>query len=354
MRLSQQLRRAPVEYKPLSRIAAGGMAEVWKAQAVFPGGAVHQVAIKRVLPEMTKDPLFGSMFRDEARLGGLLRHPNIVRVYDARDIRGTFIVIMELVEGDSLKGVMDRIGNRALPITAALYVTRELCKALQYAHRATDVNGQPLGIIHRDVSPHNLLLSERGQVKLTDFGLADAHVHQTVRDPNMLGGKFGYLAPEIVRQEETDERIDIFAAGTLLWEMLAGRRLFDGADDRATIQAVAACNVAPLSSLNPRVPAEVEELAFRMLASDPEQRAASGAEVVSYINQFFRKYQLKGGASQIAELVQRYGTPKAEREQSGGIVAQLLTDELIRFTEDGADTLWDVGVEPLDPNEFAF
>ena len=255
-RLSTKLRRAPTRYRPLSRIATGGMAEVWRAEATFEDGGSHEVAIKRVLPQMGQ-PLYRAMFEDEARLGMLLRHPNIVRVYDARDIGGTFIMVMELVDGDSLKSVLERAHGRGacMPVATALHITRELIRALDYVHTAMDGDGNHLGILHRDISPHNLLLGKNGDVKLTDFGLADARVHEHARSEDLVGGKLGYLAPEIIRRQKADHRIDLFAAAITCWEMLAGRRLFQGNDDRETLMRVGRCQVPSVRDYNSSVPA---------------------------------------------------------------------------------------------------
>ena len=232
-RLSTRLRRAPTRYRPLSRIAVGGMAEVWKAEASFEAGDGHIVAIKRVRPEIAGQPTYLAMFQDEARLGMLLRHPNIVRVYDVREIAGTYIMVMELVDGVALKALLDVAvaHERPMPMGPALYVARELARALDYAHQARDARGEPLGVIHRDVSPHNLLLGSDGKVKLTDFGLADATINVASVEDGLSGGKLGYLVPEIVQQQRGDQRVDIFAFGIVLWEMLAGRRLFVGDSD---------------------------------------------------------------------------------------------------------------------------
>ncbi|MCZ7678600.1 MAG: serine/threonine protein kinase [Sandaracinaceae bacterium] len=228
-----QLRRAPTRYEPRAPWPPG-MAEVWRGDAVFEDGARHPVAIKRVLPNLASQELYRSMFEDEARLGMALSHANIVRVYDARDVGGTFLMIMELVDGTSLKDLLARAHQREapMPVATALHIARELAKALDYAHTATDAEGTHLGVVHRDVSPHNLLLGRRGEVKLADFGLADASVHQTHLGDGMLGGKLGYLAPEIVRAQPATHRIDLFALGIVLWEMLSGRRLLPRRDRR--------------------------------------------------------------------------------------------------------------------------
>ena len=356
MRFSQRLRKAPVQYRPLSRIAAGGMAEVWRAHAEFEDGFRHEVAIKRVLPNMQAQ-LFRSMFEDEARLGMMLRHPNIVRVYDARDIQGTYIMVMELVDGAALKTIQDLHFEQSvvMPIPAGMYIIRELAKGLHYAHTETDRKKRPLGIVHRDVSPHNALLGYQGAVKLVDFGLADASVHETVRGQDMVGGKFGYLAPEVIRRDPVDHRIDIFALGIVLWEMLAGRRLFHGASDRETVQLVARCEVPPLNQVNMNVPEEIAQFANSLLRSDPDQRPHSAQSVAVEVNRIMNGFGHPVGPKDVAQLIAFHrDSLKAlsESDGAGNIVAQLVADELSKFVAQGADTAWDAGMQPLDPDAF--
>lgn len=261
----------------MQRLAAGGMAEVWRGIAHFDGEESHPVALKRVLPELASQELYRSMFEDETRLGMLLRHPNIVRVYDGRIVAGSFIMVMELVDGTSLRAILERAHERnaCMPVATALWIARELAAALAYAHGATDAMGAPLGIVHRDVSPHNLLLGKNGVVKLADFGLANASVHKTQLADGLQGGKLGYLAPEIIEEKPTTPQVDVFATGIVLWEMLCGRRLFHGQSDRETVQLVAHCDVPTPSSINPRIPREVDELLRAVLARDPSQRLRS-------------------------------------------------------------------------------
>src|SRR5690349_4646915 len=170
-----EFRRGLARYAPLSRIAAGGMGEVWRGEASFPDGHVQEVAIKRVLPHLASDPLYRRMLEDEARLGMLLKHPNIVRVYDART-QGSFILVMEYVEGRSLRQILERLSAHGshVPVPATLHIGCSLANALAHAHEAHDDLGRELSLIHGDVSPHNVLLASDGEVKLMDFGLARA------------------------------------------------------------------------------------------------------------------------------------------------------------------------------------
>lgn len=352
-RISTKLRRAPTRYVPTERIASGGMAEVWKAVAYFEGGESHPVALKRVLPELAAQDLYRSMFEDEARLGMLLRHHNIVRVYDARDVGGTLIMVMELVDGTSLKSILDRAHARGacMPVATALHIARELARALAYAHTAQSADGRHLGIIHRDVSPHNLLLGKDGAVKLADFGLADASVHNTQLGGGMLGGKLGYLSPELIEQQPTTPKIDVFGVGIVLWEMLCGRRLFQGATDADTVRAVARCEVPRPSAIQKKIPREVDLLLTEILARDPARRTASGHALEQRIAEVLAKIDPKVSAKDVALLVGLHlATEAAQPPKAASIApAALFVAELEALVETTGGAVVDA---PLDPSLF--
>jgi len=328
------------------------MAEVWRGEATLATGDMVPVAIKRVLPNL-EDPNFLTMIEDEARLGMLLRHPNVVRVYDARNIGGTYIVIMELVDGDTLKGLLDATTGRPMPVPAALYIGRELLRALGYAHAATDDGGDPLSLIHWDVSPHNLLLGRDGGVKLSDFGLADASTNKHRKAEGMVGGKFGYLAPEVVRQQQADHRIDLFAAGVLLWEMLAGRRLFQGNNDRETIQMVARCEIPRLSAENPHIPEQIDEFLAGLLNADPSQRYGTGDEAAEAVDVLVNWLEPNVGSADVGLMLSVHSAMRAQRrelEQRPLEVFDMLMQELEAFAAQATgDTDFSA---PLDPSLF--
>ncbi|MCS6798532.1 MAG: serine/threonine protein kinase [Myxococcota bacterium] len=356
-RLSSQLRRAPTRYRPLERIAVGGMAEVWRGEAIFEDGSRQVVAIKRVLPALASEPVYRSMFVDEARLGMLLRHRNIVRVYDAREVAGTYIMIMELVDGTSLKSMLDRAHARGacMPLPAALYVARELLEALDYAHLLHDEQGAHLGIIHRDVSPHNVLLGKNGDVKLADFGLADAKVHETIKGDALVGGKLGYLAPEIVGGVQGDHRVDLFAAGVVLWEALAGRRLFQGRDDTETVRNVATADIPPPSRFNPALPPEVDDFVLHALERDPSLRFPSAAAFRDGLDELLTRYGQGVGSRDVALLVSMHLAavrldPIARPGIEGLVSLDALAAELDAFAQEAAAD--EAGAVPLDPSEF--
>jgi serine/threonine protein kinase len=317
-----QYRRGQARYVPVARLAIGGMAEVWRGEAHFSDGHVEEVAIKRVLPLLAKNGVYRRMLEDEARIGKLLRHPNIVRVFDAREVRGTYIMVMELVEGASLREINGRLMPRGshMPVPGALHMAREVARALEYAHEALDDMGRELEIVHRDVSPHNLLLDIHGRVKLMDFGLANSSANLAERDPAMIGGKFGYLSPELVIRQESTRLLDLFALGVMLWESVTGCRLFQGNDDADTVRKVARCQVPTASAINPEVSSELEQVLAGLLARRPSDRYQTAREVGADLDYLIAKQPLHAGVQDVAALVRLHrGTGFGRATQTGTI-----------------------------------
>ncbi len=312
-----EFRRGQARYLPQARLAAGGMAEVWRGEAQFEDGHVERIAIKRVLPALASNTLYRRMLEDEARIGMLLRHPNIVRVFDAREVRGTYILIMELVEGASGREVMGRLQQRQahMPVTAALYIARELARALEHAHEAIDDMGRALEIIHRDVSPHNMLLGTDGRVKLMDFGLANATANLAERDPGMIGGKFGYISPELVVHRQSSHQLDLFALGVILWESITGQRLFQGTDDGETVRKVARCHVPDASQFNPHVSEDLQTVLANTLARDPAARYQSARELGADLDYLLQDQAPGQGALEVAQLVRMYQSARNTHRQ---------------------------------------
>jgi serine/threonine-protein kinase len=317
-----QYRRGQARYVPVERIAAGGMAEVWRGEAHFGDGHVEQVAIKRVLPELARNGLYRRMLEDEARIGMLLRHPNVVRVFDGREVRGTFIIVMELVDGVSLRELNGRFmqRNMRLPIPAALHMAREVARGLEHAHEALDEFGRELSIVHRDVSPHNVLLDVHGEVRLMDFGLANSTANLAERDPAMIGGKFGYLSPELITRRESTRLLDLFALGVMLWESVTGKRLFQGKDDSDTIRNVARCDVPRASSVNHVVSGELDEVLAGLLSKDPAYRYQSARDVGADLEYLLAQQRLMAGRDETASLVRLHqNAVKRSASQTGSI-----------------------------------
>jgi serine/threonine protein kinase len=264
------------KYQLVERLGRGGMAEVWKARVTGPAGFSRTMVLKRILPHLIEDPHFTEMFVAEARLSAKLNHANIVQVYELGDVNGEYYLAMEYVHGRDLVSVMRALLARGAPPPPGLgaFAMREVCRALHYAHSLTDDHGQQLRLIHRDVSPSNVMVSFDGAVKLLDFGIAKAlaDANESKTQTGTLKGKFGYMSPEQVEGREIDHRADLFAAGIVLHESLTGRRLFKGSGDLQTIAMVREAKVPPPSQTNPSVPPELDRIVMRALARSPNER----------------------------------------------------------------------------------
>jgi serine/threonine protein kinase len=292
-------------YRVIKRLEAGGMAEVYLGEASSLEGFKKRVAIKRVLPHLAQNDSFIQMFLDEARLSARLNHANIVSVFDISARDDTYFLIMEFIDGANLKKILECLHRRGqvFPLPQAIFCCAEACRGLSYAHELHDENGKPLGIVHRDISPPNIMLTKRGEVKVADFGLAKAGTQLSQTDPGVVKGKFSYLSPEAAFGREVDARADIFSLGIVLWEMLAGRRLFLGETDYATVKLVQQANIPRLSPLNPSVDDMFEEIMMRALARDPDDRFRSAQAFGDALTGYLFDRQLKVSNYEIATLV---------------------------------------------------
>jgi serine/threonine protein kinase len=264
------------KYILLRKIATGGMAEIFRAKTIGAEGFEKIVVIKRILPHYTEDEAFVKMFIDEASIASKLQHSNIVQIYDFEKEEDRFYIAMEYVEGSDLKEVIERglkNGNPLQPPQVAL-VMMEASKGLHYAH-TKEYNGQALNIVHRDISPHNIMVSYMGEVKLMDFGIAKAAQRSTKTMAGTVKGKCAYMSPEQARGKPLDGRSDLFALGIMMWEMLTQKRLFLGNSDFETLSNVLKSEVPPPSSLNADVPPQLDAIVLRALAKDREGRQAS-------------------------------------------------------------------------------
>jgi serine/threonine protein kinase len=262
------------KYYLVDRIATGGMAEIFKAKTFGEAGFENLVVIKRILAHLSDDPDFIGMFIDEAKVTVALQHRNVVRVYDFGKLGPNYFIAMECLDGKDSRQILRKLAQSRgyVPIEFAVFIAAEACKGLEYAHTKTDLQGQPYGIVHRDVSPSNILVSYDGDVKVADFGIAKAHNNLSDTDAGVLKGKYEYMSPEQAAGEDIDARSDIFALGIVLWEMLTGRRLFKADGDVATLEKVKAADVAPPSSVASRVPASLDAIVLKALAKDKNDR----------------------------------------------------------------------------------
>jgi serine/threonine-protein kinase len=301
-----ELRSGRARYAPLKRVAIGGMGEVWRGEAWFNDGHVEPVAFKRMRPDVARQQSYRRMFAEEARLGLMLEHPNLVQLYDVRH-RGELILIMEYVEGRSLKQILDQLHEQdARPsVEVSLYIAREVARALAYAHTARDDQGKPIGLVHGDMSPHNVLIDVHGDVKLMDFGLARATDSIASYDPKKIVGKHAYVAPELVTRREVSQKNDLFSLGIVLWESLTGERLFLGSSPKDTLERVQRGAIPAPSSLNARVSPALDRLLERLLAREPSERYASAAKLLADFEGLMRSFDenaLREGAANLARV----------------------------------------------------
>ena len=268
-------------YRLVERVAVGGMAEVFRAKRSGVEGFEKTVAVKRILSHLSDNKEFVDMFINEAKVVAGLTHPNIVQIFDLGKIDRSYYIAMEYVPGRDLRTTLRRARERGMPVPHLLtaYIVAKMCAALEYAHRKRDEAGHPMRIVHRDVSPQNILLSFEGDVKLTDFGIAKAASKATITDKGALRGKLLYMSPEQAWGNPMDRRSDIFSLGIVFYEMLTGQKPFVGTSETSILDTVRACKVAPPTSIDASIPEKLERVALKALERDPEVRYPDAAEM---------------------------------------------------------------------------
>jgi serine/threonine-protein kinase len=350
-------------YQITERLDHGGMAEVFRGVAESMEGFKKSVAIKRILPNLTKNQKFVSMFLDEARLSLFLQHANIVQVFDiSKTPDNAYFLVMEYVDGCNLKSLIERQKQkgRRIEVAHTIYILMECCKALNYAHNLEHPEtGEPLGIVHRDISPPNILLSKNGEVKLVDFGLAKANSQIESTDPGVVKGKFSYLSPEAASAQPVDHRADIFAVGIILWEMFTGRRLFYGETDYQTVELVRQARVPSIAALNPEIEPELEAIVRKALAREADDRYQNAADLADALAQYLFSRKMKVTSRDIQALVrdtQLEQMRKRSAEPKESLIDTLINDEIGKMTSlvdgDDAGPQTAEGSMSLDPGAF--
>lgn len=278
------------KYYLLERINVGGMAEVYKAKAFGVEGFERLLAVKKILSSIAEDESFINMFIDEAKIAGQLNHPNIAQIFDLGKVDGSYFIAMEYISGKDVKTIFERarrIGEK-VDIPRVCYIIMKVCEGLAYAHEKNDSQGNPLNIVHRDISPQNVLISYEGEVKVIDFGIAKATGKQSQTQVGILKGKFSYMSPEQVRGLHVDHRSDIFSLGILLYEMLTLERLFLGESDFDTLEKIRKVEMSPPSLYNPHIPKELEDIVLKALAKSPDDRYQSAHDLAEALERFMR------------------------------------------------------------------
>jgi serine/threonine-protein kinase len=313
------------KYQVLDRLAVGGMAELLKARVTGQHGFEKLVALKKILPHLATDAGFVEMFFDEARLTAQLDHPNIVQVFELGTDSDTPYIAMQFVDGLDVLGLLRECARAQirLPPELAAFIARQVLEALDYAHTARDAQGRALGIVHRDISPGNILVSWRGDVKLTDFGIARAIERQHKTEAGTLKGKYGYMAPEQVSSGDVDARCDVFAVGVVLAEMVMARRLFTAPNDLDVLLMVRDARLDRLQKYAAEFPVDLRPLIVKALGRAPETRWQSAAEFRDAIDDWLGR---KGRFTtrDLAEFVGRVvDAPTVDPE---GVVARAYDD----------------------------
>ncbi len=301
-------------YELLHPLGCGGMAEVFKARASGPAGFERNVVIKRILPQYTRDPDFVRMFADEARILGLMHHPNVVQAYEFGEDNGKLYLALEYVEGPSLSKVLRtvRAANRPLPPPIVAYVAREICRALDYVHRLENGEGERLNVIHRDVTPSNIIVTPSGAVKLLDFGVAKFATSAKSTRAGTVKGKPAYLAPEQLQGKPIDGRVDLFALGIVMHEMLTLQHLFAGDSDVHTAKKIMEMKIPSISARREDVPPDLERIVMRALERDRKRRFSTAAEMARALDDFVLASQLhvEDVAAFIREIESMSGPPR--------------------------------------------
>ncbi|MCA9663278.1 MAG: serine/threonine protein kinase [Myxococcales bacterium] len=294
-------------YTVLERINAGGMAEVYKAKLHGVEGFERLVAIKRILPHIASDPDFIAMFQAEAKLAVQLTHGNIAQIYKLGRHEDSFYIALEFVDGRDIGALLDYAQKKGKPIPLhyACYIIARVCEGLDYAHHKRGRSGEPLNVIHRDISPPNVLVSFEGEVKLIDFGLAKAASSSIHTQAGIIKGKLAYMSPEQVRGEKLDLRSDIFAVGIVFYELLTGERLFRKNSDLETYQSVRDCAIPTPSEVNPKIPKRLEAILLRALARDPANRFQTAGELQNAIQEFMFRANFNTRGEQLGQWMRR-------------------------------------------------
>ena len=278
------------KYYLLERINVGGMAEVYKAKAFGVEGFERLLAVKKILSSIAEDESFINMFIDEAKIAGQLNHPNIAQIFDLGKVDGSYFIALEYIGGKDLKTIFERarrLGEK-VSIPRIVYLIMKVCEGLAHAHHKKDAQGRELNIVHRDVSPQNVLISYEGEVKIIDFGIAKAQGKTSQTQVGILKGKFSYMSPEQVRGLHVDNRSDVFSLGIVLYELLTLERLFLGESDFDTLEKIRKVEMSPPSLYNPHIPKELEDIVLKALARSPEDRFQTAFEFAEALERFMR------------------------------------------------------------------
>jgi serine/threonine protein kinase len=315
------------KYQLLRKIASGGMGQVFLALEKGTGFE-RLVVLKLILPHLAEDEEFLSMFLEEARLVARLAHPNLITILDLTEIDSRYCLAMEYVQGEDVRRLEKyaRTQGKPLPVGLALRIIAEAAAGLDYAHQARDAQGKPLRLVHRDVSPQNILVGFDGGVKVIDFGVAKAAGSTSQTATGVLKGKYPYMSPEQANGLHVDARSDLFALGVVLWELITGRRLFKSESDLMTLRLVRDCQVPPPSQLNPKLPPGLDELVLKALCPSPDGRFPDCAAFRLAIEDYILQYRLPASNAHLSAYLRDLYVERISREADPLNLDQLSED----------------------------
>lgn len=314
------------KYELLRKIASGGMGQVFLARE---RSAVERlVVLKLILPHLAEDEEFLSMFLEEARLVARLQHSNLVTILDLLEVEGRHCLAMEYVQGDDVRRLdkQARLKGRLLPPGLVLRIISEAAAGLDYAHKARDAQGQPLKLVHRDVSPQNILVGFDGAVKIIDFGVAKAAGSGHHTATGVLKGKYPYMSPEQASGHAVDGRSDQFALGVVMWELLTGKRLFKSESDMMTLRLVKDCQVPPPSQINPKLPPGLDEVVLRALAPTPDKRYPDCSALRLALEDYIIQLRMSASTAHLSAFLRELYAERIALEADPGKLDQLAED----------------------------
>ncbi len=316
------------KYQLIEKIATGGMAEVYKAKSYGVAGFEKLLVIKKILPHLSRNPDFVKLFINEAKIAVSLNHANIVQVYDLGMVDADYYMAMEFIHGQDLMRVLrtTRKAKTRVPLATAVYLIAEVARGLDYAHHLSDPGGRPLQVVHQDVSPHNVLISYEGDVKLVDFGIARVGEAVESEGGSVAGGKVGYMSPEQAARDPLDSRSDIFSAGVLLYELITGARAYKEKDADKKRKMVLQADIPAPRSLVPELPERLSEIVMRALSREADQRYQSAAELQEELLVFLHEEGLRVARSDLAEFMKDSFDEDYRRENSGSVLNAIVRD----------------------------
>jgi serine/threonine-protein kinase len=309
------------KFKLIAELGRGGMSEVYLAVIAGPAGFNKLVVVKLIKGELAEDPDFISMFLEEARLSARLSHPNVVQTNEVGEFGGRYYIAMEYLEGQAYSRILHRLGrDRGLPLGMSLRILTEVLQGLHYAHELADFDGAPLGVVHRDVTPHNVFVTYDGQVKVVDFGIAKAMNSSHETRTGMLKGKVGYMAPEQAKGERVDRRADIFSVGVMLWEAAVGKRLWKGLNEVQILHQLLAGDIPSPRAMRPDISQPLEQIIMKAVAVDRDRRHSSALELMGELEELMDSGSERATLREVGRLLT--STFEDERRKLKGIIEQ--------------------------------